>query len=146
MLQQPCHASVDRCPGGHLWLRFSCPFVLKQKDQKFKADIKGLPHLATAPPPCRPGPRTQPGWSLAFPLSVSFNGLYPTLPSSAKTTAQRTVHSDTRIMKRVCLVLCRKSIMPIQQPSPPPRRATHSSTRSGMRRLPLCFDFALSTP
>ena len=45
--QQPCHASVDKCPGGHLWLQFSCPFVLKQKDQKFKADIKGLPHLAT---------------------------------------------------------------------------------------------------
>jgi hypothetical protein len=26
---------------------YFCPFVLKQKDQKFKADIMGLPHLAT---------------------------------------------------------------------------------------------------
>ena len=25
----------------HLWLRLSSPFVLKQKDQKFKADIIG---------------------------------------------------------------------------------------------------------
>ena len=46
---------------------YFCPFVLKQKDQKFKADIMGLPHLATAPPPCRPGPRAQPGRDLAFP-------------------------------------------------------------------------------
>lgn len=49
----------------------SCPFVLKQKDQKFKADIMGPPHLATAPPPCRPGPRARPGWSLAFPHTRS---------------------------------------------------------------------------
>ena len=32
----------------------SCPFCLTQKDQKVKADINGLPHLATAPQPCRP--------------------------------------------------------------------------------------------
>ena len=42
-------------------------FPLTGKDQRIKADIKGLPHLATAPPPCRPGPRAQPGWGLAFP-------------------------------------------------------------------------------
>ena len=40
-------------------------------DQRIKADIKGLPHMATAPPPCRPGPRAQPGWSLVFPSTVS---------------------------------------------------------------------------
>ena len=72
-------------------------------------------------------------------------GPYSSLASSARATAQRTVQSGTRAMKRLCLVLCRKSIMPIQQPTPPPRRATHSSTRSGMRR-PLPFDFALSHP
>ncbi len=65
--QQPCHADAGLCDGGHLWLRFSCPFFLIRKDQRIKADIKGLPHQATAPPPCRPGPRTLPGRSLAFP-------------------------------------------------------------------------------
>ena len=47
------------------------PFLLTGKDQRVKADIKGLPHLATAPPPCRPGPRAQPGRCLAFPHTVS---------------------------------------------------------------------------
>ena len=47
------------------------PFLLTGKDQRVKADIKGLPHLATAPPPCRPGPRAQPCQSLAFPHTVS---------------------------------------------------------------------------
>ena len=42
-----------------------------QRNQRIKTDIKGLPHLATAPPPCRPGPRAQPGRSLAFPSTVS---------------------------------------------------------------------------
>ena len=65
---------------------FSCPFFLIRKDQRIKADIKGLPHLATAPPPCRPGPRAQPGQGLAFPLSVSVvvaSFLYGTLPPLA---------------------------------------------------------------
>ena len=29
---------------------FFCPFLLIGKDQRIKADIKGLPHLASAPP------------------------------------------------------------------------------------------------
>ena len=64
---------------------FSCPFLLIGKDQRIKADIKGLPHLATAPPPCRPGPRAQPGRSLAFPHTRSvvvasfLNGILPAI-------------------------------------------------------------------
>jgi hypothetical protein len=56
-----------------LWLRlvFSVPFPLMGKDRRIKADIKGLPHMATTPPPCRPGPRAQPGQSLASPHTVS---------------------------------------------------------------------------
>ena len=37
--QQPGHGSMGKCGGWHLWL--SCPFLLKEKDQKFKADIIG---------------------------------------------------------------------------------------------------------
>ena len=59
------------CNGGHLWLWFVCPFVLKQKDQKFKADIMGPTRMASAPPPCRPGPRSLPSLVLAFPHTVS---------------------------------------------------------------------------
>ena len=40
--QQPCHTDAGLRDGGHLW--FSCPFVLKQKDQKFKAASIGPPH------------------------------------------------------------------------------------------------------
>ena len=40
--QQPCHADASLLDGGHL--RFSCPFFLIRKDQRIKADIKGLPH------------------------------------------------------------------------------------------------------
>ena len=47
------------------------PFFLIRKGQRIKADIKGPPHLATAPPPCRPGPRAQPSQGLAFPPTVS---------------------------------------------------------------------------
>ena len=47
------------------------PFFLIRKGQRIKADIKGLPHMATAPPPCRPGLRAQPGQSLASPHTVS---------------------------------------------------------------------------
>ena len=48
------------------------PFLLlDEKEPRIKADIKGPPHMATAPPPCRPGPRAQPGRSLAFPSTVS---------------------------------------------------------------------------
>ena len=41
--QQPCHADAGLCDGGHLWLRFvfPLPFLLKEKEQKFKADIIG---------------------------------------------------------------------------------------------------------
>ena len=35
---------------------FTRPFLLIGKDQRIKADIKGLPHMANAPPPCRPWP------------------------------------------------------------------------------------------
>ena len=45
--QQACHADAGLRDGGHLWLRFFCPFLLTGKDQRIKADIKGLPHLAT---------------------------------------------------------------------------------------------------
>ena len=64
------------------------PFFLIRKGQRIKADIKGLPHQATAPPPCRPGQRAQPSQSLAFPHTVSvvitsiLNGILPPLPSS----------------------------------------------------------------
>ena len=34
----------------------SCPFFLIRKCQRIKVDIKGLPHIADAPPPCRPWP------------------------------------------------------------------------------------------
>jgi hypothetical protein len=56
-LQQPCHADAGLRDGWHLWLRVSCPFVLKQKDQKFKADIIGpiaqsgrFPAMSALPP------------------------------------------------------------------------------------------------
>ena len=55
-----------------------------------------------------------------------------------------TVHNGTSTIKRICLVLCRKSIMPSQHPTPPPKRATQSNTHSGIRLLPLRFDLALS--
>ena len=48
------------------------PFSLMRKGQRIKADIKGLPHQATAPPPCRPGPRTLPGRSLALPHITNY--------------------------------------------------------------------------
>ena len=35
---------------------FSCPFFLIRKGERIKADIKGQPHIADAPPPCRPWP------------------------------------------------------------------------------------------
>ena len=47
------------------------PFLLTGKDQRVKADIMGLTHVAGAPPPCRPSPRAQPDRSLAFPFSQS---------------------------------------------------------------------------
>ena len=57
-----------------LWLRCYCPFVLKEKDQKFKADINGLPHLAGAPPPIiadlirnRPWPAHPAQWRVGVP-------------------------------------------------------------------------------
>ena len=43
-------------------------FLLKKKDQKFKADIMGLPHIAGAPPPCRPSLPALPSLSLASPV------------------------------------------------------------------------------
>ena len=43
-------------------------FLLKKKDQKFKADIMGLPHIAGAPPPCRPNLPALPCLSLASPV------------------------------------------------------------------------------
>ena len=39
--QQPCHADAGLRDGGHLGLRFSCPFFLIRKDQRIKADIIG---------------------------------------------------------------------------------------------------------
>ena len=63
----------------------------------------------------------------------------------ATPTTQMIVHKGTSTLKRMCLVLCRKSIMLSQQPTPPPMRATQSNMRSGMR-LPLRFDLALSKP
>ena len=69
--QQPCHTDAGLRDGWHLGLRFSCSFSLMRRNRRIKADIKGLPHLATAPPPCRPGPRAQPGRSLAFPHTAS---------------------------------------------------------------------------
>ena len=154
----------------------SSSFFLKKRKRKFKADINGPTHIASAPPPCRPWPahpartsvgvpalgnyffeycrrlrktchpydgKVDKGMGSMFSEAVPF---HPYLTSSTTPAAHSTVHSGTRTMKRVCLVLCRKSIMPSQQPTPPPRRATHSSVRSGMRRLPLRFDFALSMP
>ena len=43
-------------------------FLLIGRNRRIKADIKGLPHLATAPPPCRPGLPALPGLVLAFPV------------------------------------------------------------------------------
>ena len=85
---------LKRGKGGHLWLRqnsaamssprwhvrwlgiYGCglfrAFFLIRKHERIKADIKGLPHLATAPPPCRPGPRAQPGRSLALPHITNY--------------------------------------------------------------------------
>ena len=48
--------------------------------------------------------------------------IYPYRTNSTIPTARTTVHSGTSTMNRVYLVLCQKSIMPSQQPSPPPRR------------------------
>jgi hypothetical protein len=42
-------------------------FSLEKKDQKFKADINGPPHLAAAPPPCRPWPAHPTQWSVGVP-------------------------------------------------------------------------------
>ena len=74
------------CPRGRVrWhgiygCGFSCPFVLKQKDQKFKADINGLPHLATAPPPCRPWPARPTRWRVGVPALGPFSRhVIPTL-------------------------------------------------------------------
>ena len=44
------------------------PFVLKQKEQKLKADIMDPTHIAGAPPLCLPGPRTHPIQSLPNPV------------------------------------------------------------------------------
>ena len=45
-----------------------CPFFLIRKGERIKADIKGQPHIAGAPPPCRPGLPAQPGQGLASPV------------------------------------------------------------------------------
>ena len=65
---------------------------MMRKDQRVKADIKGLPHLATAPPPCRPGPRAQPGWFLAFPFTVSI-GAHPLRGAATPALRLRLVHA-----------------------------------------------------
>ena len=58
MLQQPYHASVDKCPGGHLWLQFSCPFVLKQIEDSTKS--KGPKIQGRHQGPTAPGDRSSP--------------------------------------------------------------------------------------
>ena len=64
----PAAMSCRRWPARRQAFYFR-PFLLTGKDQRVKADIMGLTHVAGAPPPCRPSPRTLPGRSLAFPFS-----------------------------------------------------------------------------
>ncbi len=40
--------------GAKIKKNFLCPFSLMRRNRRIKADIKGLPHMAGAPPPCRP--------------------------------------------------------------------------------------------
>ena len=43
-------------------------FFLIRTNQRIKADIKGLPHMAGAPPPCRPWPAHPPQLDFGIPV------------------------------------------------------------------------------
>ena len=71
-----------------------CSFSLMRRNRRIKADIKGLPQLATAPPPCRPCPRALPRLGLAFPVWKSLMRHYClcTTPD-LKASSRRDPHS-----------------------------------------------------
>ena len=63
---------MDRCCGGHLWLRpFSC-FLLDKKALKNQGRHQGPTAPGDRPSPMSACPRTLPSWSLAFPHITNY--------------------------------------------------------------------------